>query len=187
MILCMIAVCLVLQPWRETFNPNLTAILLGYVTASLAGILAAFDIITVFYYPCLHDVKNQLKTLFWGCVSGGSVSALASFVIEIINWELPWSDWLLVLGHCVTFVIHMPLYMYASAYIPSLVPIIGSTSTIWVAVAQYTILSSVLPGNRNVMEVLGIGLIICSSVIPSIFKIWRQKSNVQSTESDGKP
>ncbi len=183
----MIAVCLVLQPWRETFNPNLTAILLGYVTGSLAGILSAVNIITVFYYPYLHDVNSQLKTLFWACVSGGIASALASLAIEKVNWELPWSDWLLVLGHCVTFVTHMPLYMYASANIPSLVSIIGSTSTVWCIAAQYSILSTVLPGNRNVMEILGIGLIICSSVIPSIFKIWRQKGKVKSTESDGKP
>ncbi len=182
----MIAVCLVLQPWRKTFNPNLTAIILGHVTASLSGILGAVEIITVFCFPYLHDVNNQLKTLFWASVTGGIISAVVSFAIEKINWQLPWSDWLLVMGHCLTFLIHMPLYMYASAFIPSLVSVIGSMSTVWVTLAQYSILSDIQPGNRNAMEIIGIMLIICSSIIPSVFKVWRPKNNKEFMELDSK-
>ncbi len=166
----------ILQPWRETFQPNLRAIILGYTTGCVAGILGAAEIITVFWYQYLHDLNNQIKTLFWACVSGGILSAGAALAIEKINFNLPWTDWLLILGHSITFVFHMPLFMYASVYVPGLVSIIGCTSTVYVTLAQYSFLSDIHGGNRNWMEIIGVLLILCSSLITSVVKQRKQNN-----------
>ncbi len=112
----------------------------------------------------------------------GATVSVGPLFIEKFNFELSWSDWLLVTGHCVAYVIIMPLYMYSSAYVPSIVSIIGSTCTLYVVLAQYTVLSGINPGNRNLMEYCGIALLICGSVVPSIFKAWKQKSHDRLTD-----
>ena len=178
---CVLAVCFILQPWRKTFKPTLTAKVLGYITGCLGGIFGAAEIIIVFYYQFLQNTLNQLKTLFWTCIVGATVSVGPLF-IEKFNFELSWTDWLLITGHCAAYVIIMPLYMYSSACVPSIVSIIGSTSTLYVVLAQYTVLSGINPGNRNSMEYGGIILVICSSVVPSIFKAWKQKSHDRPTD-----
>ncbi len=171
-----------LQPWRKTFKPNLTAILLGYVTGCLGGIFGAAEIITVFYYKNLQNTPIQLKTLFWTCVGGAILSSIGPLFIEEVNLNLSWSDWLLITGHSAAYVIHMPMYMYVSGCVPSIVSIIGSTMTIYVVLAQYTVLSGIHPGNRNWMEYCGIVLVLCSSIVPSIFKAWKHKTNDQVTD-----
>ncbi len=96
--------------------------------------------------------------------------------MEEINFKLSWSDWLLVLGHSSTFAFSMTFYMYACAAIPGIIgTLIGCTSTVYVVVAQYTVLSSVLPGNHNWVEILGVILVLISSVVPSIVKVRRGK------------
>ena len=180
----MAAVCLVLQPWRASFNPNLTAILLGYTTAGISGISSALDIIAVFWYEFLQSTDNQIKTLFWLCVSGLVLSAAAAFSFENFTLELDWSDWLLIMGHSATYIAIMLLYMYASALVPGLIALIGSTSTVYVLVAQYTVLSGIHPGNRNWMEILGVALVIITSVAPSVVKARGQNCNPVNSEME---
>ena len=124
------------------------------MTGCSAGVFGGLEIITVLLYQYLQDTRNQPKTLFWACVSGAILSSAVALSIENINLRYDWSDWLLIMGHCATYVFLMSFLMYGSALVPSLVPIIGSTSTVYVVIAQYTFLSKIHPGNRNGMELL---------------------------------
>ncbi len=109
------------------------------------------ETIVTYWYPYLQNMDNQFKALFWSCIIGGITSLAVSLCIEEINLNLPLSDWLLIFGHSTSFVLLTPPFIIASVYVPSLVNIIGSTTMIWVVIAQYTWLSSIQPGHRYVL------------------------------------
>ncbi len=100
---------------------------------------------------------------------------LAAFLFENFTLELGWQDWILIMGHSATYIAIMLLYLYACALVPSLVALIGSTSTVYALIAQYTILSGIHPGNRNWMEIIGVALVIITSVVPSVVRARGQK------------
>ncbi len=149
---------------------------------TLFGFFIGMETIVIYLYPYLQDMNNQFKALFWSCIFGGISSLVASLCVEEINLNLPWTDWILIICHSTSFVLLTPPFVIASAYVPSLVNIIGSTTTIWVVLAQYTVLSSIHPGNRNLMEIIGVVLMILCSVIPSIVKTRKQKNKSELPE-----
>ena len=57
-------VACVLQPWNETFNPTLTAILLGYFGAILCGVTMSTDTFIVHHYTYLQKLENQYVVVF---------------------------------------------------------------------------------------------------------------------------
>ena len=84
-------------------------------------------------------------------------------------------DWVqvaLILGHSATFVCSKPLVFYAVKYLSgNLYNIMHSTNVVFFLVSQYTILSSILPGNRNWIEVVGITLVFLGSCTGSILEL----------------
>ncbi len=161
----------VLQPWNETFNPTFTAILLGYVGAILCGVTMSTDTFIVHHYTYLHKLENQYVVMFWYCLTGATLSAIGSLALEEQTFFLNWKDWILILVHCITYCIIMLLYFYICTMIPGIIiSLIGSTSTIWMVVAQYTVLSNIQRGNHNWLELLGAGIVLTSSLSALLIK-----------------
>ncbi len=179
MIVSICGVCCVLQPWRSTFRPSLTAALLGYTVAVASGIFQALDILFFYWFPFLWDRDNQYKIMFWSGIIGTCISIAMAVMFEDIQGilHLSWQDWLLVFGHGAAYAADMLLFMYTCSVLPgTLTAIISSTMLIYVSIAQYTFLSHIHKGNHNWVEILGICLVIISSTFPSIIKA-RQKDS----------
>ncbi len=178
-------VCLVIQPWQDNFNPNLKAILLGYGVSVLGGVLWTTEAIVICWYPFLQNQNNQIKTLFWNCITGSILCLSIAFSVEDFNVNnLGWPDWLYTAGHCATFGILQVTYMYACSVIAgTLNLVIGTTNAVYVIIAQYTFLSGKHPGNRNWIEILGVILVVISSTVPAYMRA-KHKGN---TNEDNTP
>ena len=51
-----------------------------------------------------------------------------------------------------------------------------STQVAFMLIAQYTVLSSVLPGHRNWMEVVGVILVLMGSGASSVFEMFKNRT-----------
>ena len=181
--LCILGVCLVLQPWRDAFNPSVTAVIFGYVTISCSGILQTTANLIIYNYPFLQKQSNQVKTLFWNSAMGASISVLGALTLEDINFNLNWTDWLLTLGHCGTFAVILLLQMYISSVMPGVIfTLIGTTTVLYALIAQYSFLRGIHPGNHNWMEVLGVVLMIICVTFPPVIKVWKQRKAVREQQ-----
>ncbi len=178
--MCIMGVCFVLQPWREAFPVDITAVFLGYLTACICGVFWTLEMLIIYWYSFLKSVGNQMKTLFWACITATVTSAIGMVATEEINFNLSWSDWLLVFGHSACFGLVLPTYTYSCSVVPGMLnAFVACTSTIYLVVAQYTFLSHVHPGNHNWIEILGVVLVIISSTVPPVVKA-RDESNTGS-------
>ncbi len=167
-----------MQPWRERFDSDLMTILLGYVMASLSGLLLCADIFIVRHYPSLKDKHIQDVTLFWMYFTGVLVSAPVYLCFEDVHITYSATDWVLIACHCVFYGITMSVYMYACARVPGvIVALIRCTVTVYLLIAQYTVLTDeVHGGNHNVLELLGAGLVVTGSVVPAIVQALNSKT-----------
>ncbi len=163
----------VLQPWSEKFHPTLTAILMGYVVAAMDGIEMTLEAFLILHYEYLQKKENQAVCIFWSCLSGTVISAIGSIALEDQTFQLEWTEWVLVFGHCGSYCFVYPLFFYVCTRIPgTLVSLLLSTSTVFVIIAQYSLsmISSLHPGNHNLLEVCGAGVVLVSSGLASIVK-----------------
>ena len=87
-----------------------------------------------------------------------------------------WFDTAMVMFHCLSYAAIWPLYIYAPKYISgNTVTTIVSTEVVFMLIAQYTVLSSILPGHINWMEVVGVVLVLVGSSLSSILEIFKKK------------
>ena len=87
-----------------------------------------------------------------------------------------WFDTAMVTFHSLSYAAFWPLYIYAPKYISgNTVTAIVSTEVVFMLVSQYTVLSSILPGHRNCMEVVGVVLVLLGSSLSSILEIFKKK------------
>ncbi len=141
--------------------------------ATAAGIFQTLDILLFYWFPFIWDRHNQYKIMFWSGITGTCVSTVLAIIFEDIQGilHLSWQDWLLVLGHGGAYAAETLLFMYTCSVLPgTLIAIISSTTIIYVVIAQYSFLKHIHRGNHNWLELLGIGLVIISSIFPSLIK-----------------
>ena len=176
--LCIAGVLFTMQPWRERFDPDLVTIILGYGVACLSGFLLCSDIFIVRHYPSLKDKHNQNVTLFWMYLTGVIISAPVCLIFEEVHITYSTIDWVLIAFHCVSYGINMAVYMYACSRIPGvLLALIRCTITVYLLIAQYTVLADeVHGGNHNILEVLGAGIVIIGTVVPAIVQALKSKA-----------
>ncbi len=185
-IVCMFGVCCVLQPWTDDFNPSLEAIILGYSSSIMYGVLLAIDMGIVHHYTYLQKHENQNIVIFWMLLFGTVISVVISACIERQKLALPnnATDWLLVVGHCGGYGAIISLNIYVYSVLPGvLVSLISSTTLLYLVLAQYTFLSHIHAGNHNWLELFGAGLVLFSSIAPSLKKIWDQYYDQESQKT----
>ena len=147
--------------------------ILRYIFPVARGLIATMDVIVVKKRPYLSD--NVKEVLFWCFFTGTVLSLIISFIWE--NPVLPsnWFDVILVSLHCVGYIFVYPIYLYALKHVSAnTYVLITSTMVVFLLVAQYTVLSSILPGNRNWIEVVGVVTVLCGSTLVSVIESCKQ-------------
>ena len=158
--------------YRENEAENYVFIALGYLLPLLAGILISINILLVKKFPFLG--QELLATCFWGIALGIVISAIAMAIFE--NPVLPesWLDFGYILGHCCTFGLIWFFCLIGSSYVSgNTVNIIYSTSPVFMLISQYTVLSSIHPGNGNWIEVVGTILVLLGSSLGSFLEFFK--------------
>ena len=149
---------------------------LKYGLPLLSGLALCADIVLVKKRPYLTE--NIMEVLFWSSLSNTICSLVAMLI-----WETPvlpsnWFDTLLIALHCFAYVFVWPLHFYSLKHISgNTFVLISCTNVAFFLAAQYTVLSSILPGNRNWIEVVGVFLVLVGSMLVSTVEIYKQNKN----------
>ena len=145
--------------------------LVGLIIATSAGILLAVDILVMKYHNASF-VDYMLSIPFFCFLAGTLLSLIVMGIFERPTLPNNWLDVAYILIHGIAFAFNWPLYIYILKHITANVfNIIWSTNTIFMLIAQYTILSSILPGHRNWIEVVGALLVMIGTSFGSIINI----------------
>ena len=143
---------------------------LGYLSAIVTGIANAFDILLIKRNP--YIIEHMLEVLFWCFFTNTFLSVIFMVIMESPVVPNNWYDGVMVAVHCLTCVAIWPLFMYAPKCISgNTITAISSTSVVFNLISQYTILSSILPGNRNWIEIVGVVLVLLGSAMASILEM----------------
>ena len=144
---------------------------LGYSLSVVSGCVVSVSVLLVKRYPFLGE--NFLVTNFWSIVVSVASSPVLMLIFETPTLPNNWVDFLLLLGHCCTYVIILVSMLLSSMYISgNTVTILFSTSAVLCLIPQYTVLSSVYPGNRNWTEVVGAVIVVLGSSLGSALELW---------------
>ena len=159
---------------RKTFSDGLVAQIIGYIFAALSGFTFSMDVLLVKRNPYFNE--NILEVVFWIFVTNTCFSVIVMFIVETPVLPGNWFDTAMVIFHCLSYAAIWPLYIYAPKHISgNTVTAIVSTEVVFMLIAQYTVLSSVLPRHRNWMEVVGVILVLLGSSLSSIIEIFKKK------------
>ena len=161
-----------------------TFMILGSCLAFVSGITAVFSVICVKFYPVLFgNLQNQPVILFWASSTGAVLSTVVMFAME--NPVLPENvqDYFLVIFHGITYIVCYPVYLYASCVLDgNTLNIFWTTSTVYMVIAQYTVLKDIHPGHRNWIEMVGAGLVILGCIISPLIQLIKKKCNRSERE-----
>ena len=148
--------------------------IIGYVFAASAGVALPIDVLLVKRNPYFND--NILEVVFWNFVTNTCFSVVIMFIIETPVLPNDWFDTAMVTIHGLTFASLWPLYICAPKYVSgNTVTAILSTQVVFMLISQYTMLSSILPGHRNWMELVGVVLVMLGSSSSSLLEIFKTK------------
>ena len=192
--LCVVGVFLVIQPdfifhrknqlQKTNDLQNLTAAdqqltdngftyhteIIGYALCILSGLSFIVNILLFKEYPYLTD--NIMSVLFWCFLFCAIVSIGATATFETPDLPRDIYSLTLVGIHSLTFVFLFPLTMYDAKYISgSTINIIFSLTVVTFLISQYTVLSSMLHGHKNWIEVTGVILVLLGSTMESILEV----------------
>ena len=88
-----------------------------------------------------------------------------------------WFDVAMIVIHSLSYAGIWPLYIYGPNHTSgNTVTAIMSTQVAFMLIAQYTVLSSILPGHRNWMEVVGVVLVLMGSGVSSVFEMFKNRT-----------
>ena len=150
--------------------------ILEYILPAATGLTLTLDVILLRKRPCLND--HMFEVLSWCFLPNPIMSAILMALLETPAWPNNWLDGFCVTLHSCSFVFLLPLYMLALKYISSnTIAIVSSSTVVFMLVSQYTVLSSILPGHRNWIEIVGVVLVMLRSAFTSILEIYLNKSN----------
>ena len=155
---------------------NIAQVVFKYLIAVVSGLTYCADIVILKKRPYLND--HMTAVLFWSFLSNTVLSVIIMLIFERPCIPTGSYDILNIVLHCLCFAILWPFYMYAVKYISgNTCNIIFSMNVVLMLIAQYTILSSVLPGKRNWIEVLGVVLVLSGSTLTSVMEVCQQFSS----------
>ena len=158
---------------RTTKPGNVSGILsqiVGYTASVSSGTFLALEVLVVKRNPYINE--HPLETLFWGWTAGTTASLILMFIIETPVLPSNWFDISMVTIHSVTCAAIQPLVIYGSSTVHgNTVTIIASTAVVFMLISQYTVLSAILPGHRNWVEVVGVVLVLLGSSLTSVLEI----------------
>ena len=159
---------------RPQSNPgNVTGILsqiVGYTASVSSRTFLTPEVLVAKRNSYINE--HTLETLFWGWTAGTTASLILMFTIETPVLPRNWFDVCMVTIHSATCAAIWPLVIYGSSTVHgNTVTIIASTAVVFMLISQYTVLSSILPGHRNWMEVVRVFLVLLGSSLSSVLEI----------------
>ena len=158
----------------ECKDKGIAVVVLGYGLAILAGCSISGSTLLLKRNPYLGE--HMFDALFWVYLLASTISAVIMAIFE--NPALPTNlyEFLLIAIHCITFTFAWPLWICGSKRISgNAINIVYSTCVVFVLIPQYTLLSSILPGNRNWIEVVGVVLVLLGSSLGSVLELLKSK------------
>ena len=154
----------------QTDSGQFMSEMFGYTAAASSGIFIGLYVTVLKKNPYINE--HPFKILFWCWSFGTTISLIIMFFIETPVLPSNWFDIAMVIIHGATCAVIWPLIIYGSGIITgNTVTIIFSTKSVFMLIAQYTVLSSILPGHRNWIEVLGVVLVLLGSSLSSALEI----------------
>ncbi len=157
--------------------PQKYVTLAGIVSAGFSGVTLSFIGAMLKKYECLH--QDRWRSLFWSFSLCLVCSVTLTFVVESPVWPGDSFDILQVSVHALASAATWVCLVYSLQLISgSTFNIIISTLAVVFLIPQYTILSSILPGQRNWMEVVGVFIVLTGSVLASVLEMFQTSENV---------
>ena len=142
----------------------------GYASAAMSGLGFAWMILITKRNPYINE--NVLEVLFWSFLISLVVSIILMNVFETPVLPSNWFDAVLMAIHSVAAAAVYPLYIITPKYISgNTYSLIFTTEAVFMLISQYTVLSSILPGHRNWMEVVGVILVLLGCSMSSIVEM----------------
>ncbi len=141
--------------------------LLGIGLAVIAGIFASVQF--VIQKLELRDVSGNL-IIVWVSIIGMSISIIISLFTETLTMVTSWDKILIFLFHCSANVFTVAVF-YAPSY--TNVTVITTTLsmvTVFMYIAQRTVLSHIFPGAGNWLEILGILVTTAGSMLIPLYE-----------------
>ena len=168
----------VLANCEEYIRPDsLLGQVLGQTLAAVAGSSLSLSVLITKRNPYVNE--NFLNVIFWSFTFNFFVSIILMFLLQQPVLPSNWFDTVMLIIHSLTSAGIWPLYIYAPKFISgSTFSLIVSTEVVFMLIAQYTVLSSILPGHRNWMEVVGVSLVLLGCSMSSILEMVKSKRNL---------
>ena len=115
--------------------------------------------------------------MFWGSLLGIFVSIILTFTLEVPVLPSTLMDTLCLVGHSVFSGLRYTTLILQVDYLDSThTGIISICSAMLSAVLfQYTILQDIMPGNRNILEVCGVILMVYAVTQTTLLEILKDK------------
>ncbi len=147
--------------------PSEYVTLVGIFLSGLAGLVLSCASLVFKKCACVNE--DRMRTLFWSFLLGLSITVPLTFALENPVWPESPADNIHISVHCVASITVWFMYIYSLQHISgNTVSIILSTAVVFFLIPQYTILSSILPGRKNWIEVVGAFVVLIGSVAASL-------------------
>ena len=159
---------------KQEYTASSTLVYIGYAMACITGLRCAANLLLLKKYTFLHE--NIHPVLSWQFITGTLVSIILMAILEHPVLMANWNEVTLVAVHSLSFTIMWPLYLYACQNLSAnTISILWSTPVVFSLVMQYTVLSSIQPGHRNWMEVVGVVLVFLGTTLESVWKLLKSR------------
>ena len=147
----------------------------GYLLSVITGIALSSDFLVLKRNTFLTE--NKLITIFWSCCIGTLVSAAMMAVLEHPVFPSNWFEVFLVMSHSIGYAVLWLLFMVAVQYISgNTLNMIVCICPVVMLIPQYTVLSSLYPGHKNWIEVVGVVLVLIGSITGSVVEMYESKT-----------
>ena len=154
-------------------------LVLGCGLAFAAGILQIVRFTTIkFKSNLFSDIEKQPTILFWNCLMGTVFCAIVSLCFERPVLPSNRTDYLLVFGHVISYMLAPAGYLYAAPLLDgNTVNILYTTTIIYMVIGQYTVLKYIHPGHRNWIEIFGVILVTVGCSLSPAVTLVKKKMN----------
>ena len=141
--------------------------IIGYTFPVIAGITLSLELLIIQRNPFLGD-----RHFFWAFILYTLLAATLMLALETPVLPSNWFDVTMVTIHSVECALLWGLYIYAPKYISdNALTIILTSDVVVMLIFQYTVLSSIYPGHRNWIEVVGVILVLLGCSMSSLLEL----------------
>ena len=146
---------------------------IGYSFSIISGITLTLELLIIKRNPFLSD-----QHLFWAFLTNTLLSAILMLALETPVLPSNWFDGVMVIIHSVECAVLWRLYIYAPKHISgNTLTLILTSDVVVMLIFQYTVLSSIHPGHRNWIEVVGVILVLFGCSVSSFLELLNTKKS----------